>query len=174
MLDDAGWAVGSDGIREKDGKRMSFTCVIETDQSNAVLAAQAVAAMLAEVGVDMQVSRVPASDIVTARAESEAYGLEWLWSAQADVLVFFYNIPSLEYTGGDPEIGAAFEAYQSAKDNTELEAAARTAQLLWAERLPTIPIVTVNNIWAFKKTVHGWTPNQAMLYPLYNDVWKEA
>lgn len=174
MLDSAGWAVGSDGIREKDGKKMSFTCVVQTDQSNAVLAAQAVTAMLADVGVDMQVSRVPGSDIVTARAESEAYGLEWLWSAQADVLVFFYNIPSLEYTGGDPDVGAAFEAYQGARDNAELEAAARQAQLLWAERLPTIPIVTVNNIWAFKKTVHGWTPNQAMLYPLYNDVWKEA
>ena len=63
---------------------------------------------------------------------------------------------------------------QSAKNTTELEAAARKAQLLWAERLPTIPIVTVDYIWAFNKKVHGWTPNQAMLYPLYNDVWKEA
>jgi len=174
MLDEAGWTVGSDGIREKDGTKMSFECVIQTDSSNAVLAAQAVVAMLADVGVDMQVQRVPAAEIVTARAESSAYGLEWLWSAQADVLVFFYNIPSLEYTGGDPDVGAAFDAYQSAKNEAELEAAARSAQLLWAERLPTIPVVTVNNIWAFKKTVHGWTPNQAMLYPLYNDVWKEA
>ncbi len=174
MLDDAGWAVGSDGIREKNGKKLSFTCVIQNDVSNGLLASQAVVDMLKDVGVEMKVQKVPGTEIVTARAASEAYGLEWLWSAQLDVLVFFFNLPALDYTGGDKDIAAALAAYQSAKDTTELEAAARKVQLLWAERLPTIPIVTANNIWAFNKKIHGWTPNQAMLYPLYNDVWKEA
>jgi len=174
MLDAAGWTVGSDGIRVKNGTRLSFTCAIQTDLSHDVLASQAVTAMLADVGVEMKVNRVPAADIVNVRGQTEAFGLEWLWSAQVDVLVFFLNIPTLDATGNDPDLVATFKAYQSAKNNTELEAAARKAQLLWAERLPTIPIVTVDYIWAFNKKVHGWTPNQAMLYPLYNDVWKEA
>ncbi len=174
MLDDAGWKAGSDGIRAKDGKKLSFTVAIQTDLSHDVLASQAVTAMLADVGVEMKVKRVPAADIVKERGSNDAFGLEWLWSAQVDVLVFFLGIPSLEATGDDKDLEAVFKAYQSAKDNTELEAAARKAQLLWAERLPTIPIVTVDYIWAFNKKVHGWTPNQAMLYPLYNDVWKEV
>lgn len=174
MLDAAGWTVGSDGIRVKNGTRLSFTCAIQTDLTHDVLASQAVTAMLADVGVEMKVQRVPSADIVTARGANDAFGLEWLWSAEVDVLVFFLGIPSLDATGNDPDLVATFKAYQSAKNNTELEAAARKAQLLWAERLPTIPIVTVDYIWAFNKKVHGWTPNQAMLYPLYNDVWKEA
>jgi len=174
LLDSAGWTVGSDGIRVKNGKKLSFICAIQTDLSHDVLASQAVTALLADVGIEMKVKRVPAADIVTERGTNVYFSLEWLWSAQVDVLVFFLGIPSLEATGNDPDLVAAFKAYQSARDITELEAVARKAQVLWAERLPTIPIVTVDYIWAFNKKVHGWTPNQAMLYPLYNDVWKEA
>ncbi len=174
MLNDAGWAVGSDGIREKDGKKLSFTVVIQNDQSNGVLASQAVTAMLADAGVEMKVNKMQQSEFLAAQPTADAIGQEWLWSAQLDVLIFFFTSPSLDFTGGDKDIADAFAAYQSAANNTELEAAARKVQLLWAERLPTIPIVTANNIWAFNKKVHGWTPNQAMLYPLYNDVWKEA
>jgi len=69
---------------------------------------------------------------------------------------------------------AAFDAWQTAANDEELEAAARQAQLIWAEKLPLIPIVTGNVIWANNKKVHGWMPTQTMLYPLYNDVWVEA
>jgi len=46
-------------------------------------------------------------------------------------------------------------------------------QLIWAAKLPKIPIVTRNDIWVHSKKVHGWNPTQTMLYPLYNDVWVE-
>ena len=90
-----------------------------------------------------------------------------------DVLVIFNSLPSFEFNGDLADLRAAFDAWQSAASEEELEAAARDAQLIWAEQLPLIPIVTGNVIWARNTRVHGWMPTQTMLYPLYSDVWVE-
>ena len=34
-----------------------------------------------------------------------------------------------------------------------------------------IPLYTPNTIWVNRNNVLGWAPNQANLYPFYNDVW---
>ncbi len=55
MLDAAGWVVGSDGIRAKNGQKFSFTCLVisgdQARQPEAVLAQQ----YLKDVGIDMQI-----------------------------------------------------------------------------------------------------------------------
>ena len=53
----------------------------------------------------------------------------------------------------------------------QMAAAAREMQLLYAERLPLIPVFTPNTVWVNHSKVVGWQPNQANLYPWYNDVW---
>jgi ABC-type transport system substrate-binding protein len=103
----------------------------------------------------------------------DAYSYEWLWSSPMDVLVIFNSIPNFEFNGNITELIAAFDEWQGAANDAELEAAARKAQLIWAEQLPMIPVVTGNVIWAHHNRVHGWMPTQTMLYPLYSDVWLE-
>ena len=88
-----------------------------------------------------------------------------------DVLVIFNIIPSPEYNGKLPDLTAAFTAWQTAQNDAQLKAAAYKAQLIWAQKLPKIPLVTRNDIWVYNKKVHGWRPTQTMLYPEYNDVW---
>jgi ABC-type transport system substrate-binding protein len=44
-------------------------------------------------------------------------------------------------------------------------------QMTVAQNLVIIPIVTPNTIWVNRTNVMGWRPNQANLYPFYNDVW---
>src|SRR5262249_55925281 len=82
-------------------------------------------------------------------------------------------VPSLEYSGGIPDLLQAFDDWQKAGSDEELKAAASKAQLIWAEQVPKIPLVTSNAIWVNHKKVHGWMPTQTMLYPQYNDVWVE-
>ncbi|MEJ1975266.1 MAG: ABC transporter substrate-binding protein [Acetobacteraceae bacterium] len=54
MLDDAGWKVGADGIRQKDGLRASFTVYgIQTTVNSGMT--QAVQADLRRIGIDMHV-----------------------------------------------------------------------------------------------------------------------
>jgi peptide/nickel transport system substrate-binding protein len=63
ILDEAGWAPGDDGIRQKDDVRLSFTN--STTAGNAVReqAQQYLQQTWAEIGVDMQIENMPAAVI---------------------------------------------------------------------------------------------------------------
>jgi peptide/nickel transport system substrate-binding protein len=175
LLDSAGWStMGSDGIRVKNGQRLSFTHYNWAQQSDGAPVMEVVAANLKNVGVEMKVTSLESAAFFPHWNDTaESFGYEWLWSSPIDVLVIFATIPSKAYNGNFTDLQAAFDAWQSAANDTQLEAAARKAQLVWAEKLPKIPVVTPNIVWVHNKKVHGWRPNQSMLYPLYNDVWFE-
>lgn len=174
LLDGAGWTAGSGGVRQKGGQKLSFTYYNWAQQSDGAPIMEAVSASLAKVGVDMKVvSLESAAFFPHWNDTAESFGYEWLWSSPIDVLVIFATIPSKKYNGNMTDLQAAFDAWQSAGSDAELEAAARKAQLIWAEKLPKIPVVTPNVVWVQNKKVHGWKPNQSMLYPVYNDVWFE-
>jgi peptide/nickel transport system substrate-binding protein len=64
MLDDAGWAVGADGVRAKDGVRLSFTCTTITGDQARRPIAELAQQMLAQVGVEMQLAEAPVSSIL--------------------------------------------------------------------------------------------------------------
>jgi peptide/nickel transport system substrate-binding protein len=179
LFDEAGWVMGGDGIREKDGNKLSFAV-----QSNVIAQPtikgidEAMVPMLADVGVEMKrnVSENVLLDAIAYIGDPEvqldAYAWEWLWSAPIDVLLFFWNFPNLEFAFGQhPDSVAAFEKYQTAADLTVMEEAGRALQLTWAENLPQIPIVTLNNVYVHSNDVMNYTPLETMLYPLYHDVY---
>jgi peptide/nickel transport system substrate-binding protein len=184
LLDEAGWVEGSDGIREKDGQKLSFTLTSNDNyQPTTAAVDQAIVPMLAEVGVDMQLNVPDAAEyfgIVAAAAAPEealsvdAWGFEWLWSSPVDLLIFFQAFPSTAFNGDLPDIAAAATKWQTAPDEATLEEAAREFQLAWAEQLPEIPILTRNDTWVHQTTVMGYTPLETMLYPFYNDVYIAA
>jgi peptide/nickel transport system substrate-binding protein len=53
MLDAAGWTVGSDGIRAKDGQRFSFTILNRAGRNDRIAIAQVIQAELKEVGIEV-------------------------------------------------------------------------------------------------------------------------
>jgi peptide/nickel transport system substrate-binding protein len=173
LLDQAGWTVGSGGIREKNGKKLSFTHLDWAAQAQGKLIMEAIVPMMKDVGIDMKVKSLESAAFFPAYPKSQSFGYEWLWSSPVDVLVIFNIIPSPAYNGNLPDLKAAFTKWQTAKTTAQLKAAAMQAQLIWAQKLPKIPIVTRNDIWVHNKKVHGWSPSQTMLYPFYNDVWVE-
>lgn len=64
LLDDAGWAVGSDGIRSKDGIRLSFTCTTITGDQARRPIAELAQIMLRDVGVEMLLAEAPVASIL--------------------------------------------------------------------------------------------------------------
>ncbi|GAA1460560.1 ABC transporter family substrate-binding protein [Williamsia maris] len=67
-LDAAGWAPGSDGIRTKDGQKLSLTFPVTGDDPTILNLARAIQAMEKSVGVDLQIQQKSSSefsDIVT-------------------------------------------------------------------------------------------------------------
>ena len=64
LLDGAGWAEGSDGIREKDGVKLSFTCTTITGDQARRPIAELAQQMLSDVGIDMQLAEAPVASIL--------------------------------------------------------------------------------------------------------------
>jgi peptide/nickel transport system substrate-binding protein len=175
LLDEAGWTEGSDGIREKNGTKLSWTNVNFGNQPFNRPIVEAISANLREIGVDMTNEHLELAAFQEARsAEPPSWSQEWLWSSPLDVLIIFGKVlPSAEYNGNIPELNQAFDDWQSAATDEELKDAASRAQLVWAEQLVKIPVVTSNAVWVNRTNVHGFLPSQTMLYPLFSDIWIE-
>ena len=71
LLDEAGWAEGGDGIREKDGKKLTLRYVTFGDSQLVKSTAAAMQKMLKDIGVDLQVEERPSSDFSRVIAERE-------------------------------------------------------------------------------------------------------
>ena len=64
LLDGAGWVMGDDGVREKDGLKLSFTCTTITGDQARRPIAELAQQMLADAGVDMQLAEAPVASIL--------------------------------------------------------------------------------------------------------------
>ncbi|HEX7101450.1 MAG TPA: ABC transporter substrate-binding protein [Nitrolancea sp.] len=64
MLDSAGWAVGSDGVRAKGGQRFSFTCAVISGDQARKPEAELVQQYLKAVGIEMKIQEQPATQII--------------------------------------------------------------------------------------------------------------
>jgi ABC-type transport system substrate-binding protein len=175
LLDEAGWVEGSDGIREKNGVKLSWSNVNFGGQPFNRPICEAISANLREIGAEMTSEHLELAAFAEARSASPAsFSMEWLWSSPMDVLIIFGKIiPSAEYNGNIPELNQAFDDWQGAATEDELRDAASRAQLVWAEQLAKIPVVTSNAVWVNRTNVHGFLPSQTMLYPLFSDIWIE-
>ena len=71
LLDEAGWTEGSDGIREKDGKKLTLRYVTFGDSQLTKSTAAAMQKMMKDIGVDLQVAERPSSDFSQVIAERE-------------------------------------------------------------------------------------------------------
>ena len=159
LLDQAGWVVGSGGVREKAGKKLAFTHLDWAAQPQGRLIMEAIVPMMQDIGITMAVKSLESAAFFPAYPKSQSFGYEWLWSSPMDVLVIFNVIPNAAYNGALPDLTAAFKLWQSSANDAQLKAAALKAQLIWAQKLPKIPIVTRNDIWVNNKKVHGWRPD---------------
>ncbi|CAH0163717.1 MULTISPECIES: ABC transporter family substrate-binding protein [unclassified Microbacterium] len=89
LLDDAGWAEGEDGVREKDGEKLSVVYPVWSDDATAEALAKALQAQMKEVGIDLQIDIRPSTDF------------------SADYTSKNWDVSSLRFTSSDP-FGAAW------------------------------------------------------------------
>lgn len=89
MLDEAGWVLGDDGVREKDGEKLSFVITVITGDQARRPEAEVVQAHLMEIGVDAQIEEAPVATI-----------LEQLPNGDLDASLFNWTYGG---DGGDPD-----------------------------------------------------------------------
>lgn len=107
LLDEAGWVVGADGIREKDGMRMSMKIGTTTGNQLREQTEQVLIEMMREVGIELTIDNMP-SDLLFASWESDGARKK----GRFDILMYTTG------AGIDPD-SHMFSNYHSARIPTE-------------------------------------------------------
>ncbi len=181
-LDEAGWVLGSDGVREREGTRFEFDYIVE-DETVQRAVAEAVAQQFSVVGVTANLSVIDRARVFEEQAKEgrdgpPMSGFFWLWPIPLDVLILFGGsqfIPVPNFSHAiEPRVDTAIENWLNSATDEEAQAASSEFQLAWAEQLPYLPIMNQNATFVHHNGVHGWQPFVWNLYPYYNDTWIEA
>lgn len=181
-LDEAGWTMGSGGVRERNGVPFEFRYAVEDETTQRVVA-EAVAAQFSQVGVRANLDVIDralhfAEISAPGRDSAEMSLFFWLWPIPLDVLTIFASsgtIPVPNFSHAiEPRIDEAIASWQSSATDEEAQAASSAFQLAWAEELPYLPLMNQNATFVHHNRVHGWQPFVWNLYPYYNDTWIEA
>ena len=101
LLDEAGWTLNDDGVREQNGETLSWVCTIITGDQARRPEAELVQANLNEIGFDMQIEEAPLATI----QEGQRSG---------DIDMSLYN---WTYGGGDGEPDGANTLRSDARNN---------------------------------------------------------
>ena len=174
LLDAAGWRMGSAGVREKEGRRLAFECVIQDDAIHKKIAA-GLRDQLRPAGIDLQLKPVLTFEAFYKAAEAGAASFinKWLWQDIVDATIGFtatWGGPDPNWQHASvPELDAAYHEWLRAETREELQAAASKAQLIAADELPLIPLLVPDDVWVSTRRVRGWEPVPAILYPFYHN-----
>ena len=84
ILDEAGWTMGDDNVREKDGEPLTFTCTVITGDQARRPEAEVVQQYLAEVGIDMQIEEAPVATILEQMRSGEMDAALFNWTYGGD------------------------------------------------------------------------------------------
>ena len=85
ILDDAGYAMGSDGVRvAPDGQRMSYRLFVRSDSDSSVKTGEYVKSYLAEIGIEANVKAVTEDALYEIIGRGEFDMFEWGWVVEPD------------------------------------------------------------------------------------------
>jgi peptide/nickel transport system substrate-binding protein len=161
-LDDAGYAVGSDGVRAKDGNRLSYTFVAQAGRADDELVQQIIIAQLKAVGIEVTADNKAGVAYREARYKGGYDLLYGRWITSADpVYSVFWG------TGGanngqsysNPALDAAFATFESTLDPAVRKSSSQEFQKILAEDIPTIPLTSNSAAIAKVKTLKNFKPN---------------
>ena len=157
LLEESGWTVGSDGIREKNGAKLSFSLYLTTELNEQIN--QAVQDQLRDVGIDMQVNRLEAAgfDDATKAGEHDARFIPMIYTTP-DHLYFFVTdaIPSPNTTfWSDPAFDELFARSQTTTNEEERLRTFGEMEMYLLERAIVVPIQHLKWIFALDDEVQG-------------------
>jgi peptide/nickel transport system substrate-binding protein len=113
LLDAAGWVVGADGIREKDGEKFSFTMMLRAGNTVRQAIAQVIQANLKDVGIEVKFDTQEAAawTQIWRTGEWEAVVGGWILPADPSVTNLFACEASNNMTGHcDEELDKLMQA----------------------------------------------------------------
>lgn len=154
ILDDAGWTAGSDGVREKEGKKLTVSVTAFYGQD--VL--EATQAQLAKAGIDLQIKMVTAGDFFGAVASKDFDFLgAGLTRTDPDVLRVMFSTDSAARWAvvGDPELETLLATQAETADPAARGGLLDDAQKRIIDDAFLVPLLEVAQVHASQQGVSG-------------------
>jgi peptide/nickel transport system substrate-binding protein len=178
LLNQAGWAVGPGGYRQKDGQTLSFTLVPNPYVPSTQQEDELVAQQFQKVGIKAQLKIVPLSDYASFAAVSKAYPLLSVSRSFIDFSTVGGVLTSLN--GGqnwfglgtnDKTLDTLSQEIESASSTTHRDQVADQVQQYVLNEGYFIPVVQqVQRIYLIAPNVHGVTYN-GVAYANFYTAW---
>lgn len=171
LLDDAGWKVGSDGIREKDGTKLSVTV---TSSNNSVVikpAFELIEQQWRQIGVQLNNRAADNTFLTTAMPDPnvEFFGTrQFIYGGLGPIFEPAEN--TMTHTS-DPDLNALFEAERAAAPGPERDAVlAREQQALVVEKAYALVLWDEVQVYGAGSGTHiEFTSGTA---PVFQSAWK--
>lgn len=183
LLDEAGWTVGADGIREKDGQRLELNVYESLPQPQSRATLQLLSQQWAQVGVKLNVLAGDAGSAAVDRLDPLKTPVTPAMVGRADPDVIksnFYptNRDALLQKGGlnpnatweDPELNALLEAIASEADSTRRLELTGEVQAYLLDQAYVIPIFEEPQVFAGAPYVNG-VAFEAVARPSFYSTW---
>ena len=147
ILDEAGWEISADGVREKDGKRLEFECVYRSGGATYLSKFMIMMADFHKAGIKLNVKAVDSSIVTAALTESpELFDIMFLrsgmgpdpsgWSTTLGGDTFFY----LQDDALKQQINDLFSAARLATSEAERAKLYGQIQTLYTDNALSIPV----------------------------------
>jgi peptide/nickel transport system substrate-binding protein len=184
ILDTDGWKVGSDGIRTKNGRRLTLTLVVGFPNADIHgTMPDALKAMLKDIGVDLKVVTAPDENTYSSLLSKGQGDLFAEVGNQNDAnpcflpdLLFYFKGTSHGDYGYRFGPGGAFDRVigskcrQGVSDRVAQQGAAQAMHILVDQKNIVIPIAGVFRIYGLSDKVKGFQPNPSQTNQLWTTV----
>ncbi|WOI58101.1 peptide ABC transporter substrate-binding protein [Palleronia sp. LCG004] len=172
LLDEAGWMPGDDGIRQKDGVRLSFVNSTTTGAHLREQAQQFIQQTLAQIGVEMTIENLPPAVMWgefwgQSEFETAMVGITYLIGADPDVTNRFHT-DAIAAQGGsgsnnaqysNPEVDELLVEGARTFDTGKREEIYKQVQAIIRDDLPFLPLFLYTNVYGHKAGIAGFEPN---------------
>jgi peptide/nickel transport system substrate-binding protein len=172
ILDQAGWKPGADGIRTKDGVRLSFTNSTTSGNNLREQTQQFLQQTFAQIGVEMKISNLPAAVMwgefwLKSQFDTAMVGVSYLIAADPDATNRLAT-SAIAAQGGrgsntgqysNPEVDALLKEGARTFDQEARRKIYNRVQEIVRNDLPFLPLFQYRNVIGRKEKLTGFTVN---------------
>ncbi|TMQ24702.1 MAG: peptide ABC transporter substrate-binding protein [Candidatus Rokuibacteriota bacterium] len=183
LLDEIGWKVGPDGIRVKDGARLSFENACTAGNKQREQIQQLLQQQWRQIGVEMKINNKPAAVLFgdfyrMSKFETIVIGMGMGSDPEHSFRLHSKYIPAKGGLGRNsiayenPEVDRLLDAGVRDLDREKRKTAYFRLQEVLADEVPYLPIYHFVNIRGTRKGLEGFRPNSNMQeYPWNTNEW---
>ena len=170
LLEDAGYTLGSDGIYQKDGVRLSFEVPAISGWTESINGVDVAGQQLKKVGIEMKAKQVSANEMTELYSKGDYQIItQNMWYSGSEPYDFyntFYASSATAKVGekcingwarySNPAVDSALEAINSTNDDNEKMKQYGIIQQQVYEDMPYIPMMRTATMVETSKDFTGW------------------